>query len=84
MKLFETAPSDLVITDLIMPEQEGLETICAMVRSHPETKIIAISGGGVRGADDYLPVAKKLGALRTYKKPLEWNALLEGVNELLK
>ncbi len=76
-------PADLVVTDIIMPEQEGLETIRKLKEKTPDIKIIAISGGGVGGADSYLHLASKLGANLTFVKPVEKNDLLKGVRLLL-
>jgi len=83
MKLFRQAPTDLVITDIVMPEMEGLETIMALKRESPPVKIIAISGGARMQPGDYLIVAKELGAHRTLTKPFRRHALLEAVKELL-
>src|SRR5207249_2818281 len=71
MKLYEAKPTDLVITDLVMPEQEGLETITALSRRFPGVKIIAISGAQQKLDLDLLYVAEKLGALRTLEKPFD-------------
>lgn len=62
-------PPDLVITDIIMPEVEGIETIFSLRRSHPRLKVIAISGGGRITADDHLLMAKKMGASAVLSKP---------------
>lgn len=52
----------LVVTDLIMPEQDGLESIRLMKKEFPEIKIVVISGDGRIGSDTYLPAALELGA----------------------
>jgi DNA-binding response OmpR family regulator len=83
IKLFRENPADLVITDLIMPEKEGIETIRELRRDFPEVKIIAISGGGRIGPDSYLKMAKGLGAQRTLTKPLDGDELLKTVRELV-
>lgn len=75
--------ADLVITDLIMPEQEGLETITSMKREFPDLRIIAISGGGRIGPEAYLPAARELGADRVFSKPFDVRELAETVKELL-
>lgn len=72
----EGATFDLLITDLIMPTREGLETIQACRRLHPELPIIAISGGGRIKPDDYLALAKRLGAQRTLAKPFSGEELI--------
>jgi len=75
--------ADLVITDLIMPEQEGLETITLLKKQYPEIKIIAISGGGRIGPEAYLPAAQGLGADRVFSKPFDVLHLATTVKELL-
>jgi len=75
--------ADLVITDLIMPEQEGLETITGLKKEYPALKIIAISGGGRIGPDAYLPAAQELGADRVFSKPFDVRELATAVRELL-
>jgi len=77
-------PSDLIITDLIMPEQDGVETIIELVQKDPSVKIIAISGGGRIGPRDYLEMANALGASRTFYKPFKRPEILAAVEELLK
>ncbi len=77
------APADLIITDLMMPGQEGLETIMEIRRLFPATKIIAMSGGGHAGVLDFLPVAAQLGAARTLAKPFTHDQLLATVREVL-
>lgn len=76
-------PVDLVITDLVMPEKEGIETIVELLRDFPDLKIIAISGGGMLGSKMYLDMAHRLGAARTFPKPVERNELLEAVSQLI-
>jgi DNA-binding response OmpR family regulator len=77
------APADLVLTDLMMPGQEGVETISALRQIHPQVKIIAMSGGGQTGRMDFLQVAAVLGAARTLQKPFRMQALLEAVQDLM-
>jgi len=73
-----------VITDLIMPEKEGIETIMAFKKLHPATKIIAMSGGGAgAGAQDYLTIARTLGVGRTLAKPFSPAELMETVGSEL-
>ncbi len=83
MTLFEKNKPDLLITDIIMPEKEGLETIYELRRSHPELKIIAISGGGRIGPDGYLPGARLMGANAVFTKPLIPKEFLQVVSDLL-
>lgn len=76
-------PADLIITNILMPEKEGLETIQELRRNHPGIKIIAISGGGQIGPADYLDIARRFGARRTFSKPFDRKELLRAVDELL-
>ncbi len=83
LKLFNEGPADLVITDIVMPEQEGIETIQELQKIAPQVKIIAISGGGRVGPEDYLSIAQMLGARQTLKKPVKREKLLASVREVL-
>jgi len=83
-KEFKKNPTDLVITDLIMPGKEGIETIRDLRREFPNIKIIAVSGGGRIGPDSYLKMAKGVGALRTLCKPLDRLGLLQAVKEVME
>jgi DNA-binding response OmpR family regulator len=74
---------DLVITDLIMPEKEGLETITDIRRQSSEMPIIAISGGGRVGPNDYLETARFIGANATLAKPFAREELISTVDSLL-
>ncbi len=78
-----SASFDLVITDLIMPEKEGIETIQELRKAQPGLKIIAMSGGGRVGAHDYLPLAKLLGASFTLAKPFNREELTAAIKEVL-
>lgn len=81
---FRAAPPDLAVVDIIMPEKEGLETIATMRREHPETRIIAISGGGRAHFMDFLQIARKLGADATLEKPFRKSEILDLVAHLLR
>lgn len=83
LELFQKLPADLVITDIIMPEKEGLETIREMKRLRPELKIIAMSGGGKISADNYLETAKIFGASMVLEKPFSQHTMVSAVNKLL-
>ncbi len=83
IKQFRAAPVDLVITDVIMPEKEGLETISDLRREFPNIKIIAMSGGGRFLKLDLLQVANRLGAQRTLSKPFSQADLLQTIKEVL-
>jgi len=81
--VFATSPVDLVITDIIMPEKDGIETIMDMKRLNPALKVIAISGGGRSEPEDYLHSARLLGADRTVRKPFNNEDILQSVRALL-
>jgi CheY-like chemotaxis protein len=83
MRRLREAAVDLVITDIIMPEQEGMETISEIRRLRPDVKIIAMSGGGRRLSMDFLPMAARLGADRTIEKPFKPASIAAVVSELL-
>ncbi len=84
LKLCQEEQFDLVITDILMPEKDGIETIGEIRRYFPETKIIAISGGGQRlNAKDVLHTAGILGAHCTLRKPFEIEELLSAVSDAL-
>jgi CheY-like chemotaxis protein len=73
----------LVITDIVMPNKEGIETIINLKRINPDIKIIAMSGGGRVGAESYLAIAKRLGAAYTLEKPIDQGKLKAMVKDLL-
>jgi len=83
IELFKKSKPDLIITDIIMPEKEGLETIREMRRLKSDLKIIAMSGGGKVSADNYLMIAKIFGASRIMYKPFAVKEMLAAVRELL-
>ena len=74
---------ELVITDLIMPNKEGVETIAEIRAAHPNLPIIAMSGGGRIGATDFLEVAQKVGANRVLPKPFEPEEITSAVDSFL-
>ncbi len=84
LKIMAERAVDLVITDLLMPETDGIETIMELRRLYPATKIIAISGGGeYQSGVGFLRAAESLGADRTLTKPFEFKQLLPAVQALL-
>ena len=83
IKLYGSQPTDIVITDLVMPVKEGLETITEIKRLFSGVKIIAISGGG-RGGRDYLKMAKAFGAQRVLAKPFSHGEILEAITQVLE
>ena len=74
---------ELVVTDILMPEQEGIETIRTLHRDFPQLKVLAISGGGRRRTLDVLIEAEFFGAHRILAKPFERTEFLEAVSTLL-
>jgi two-component system, chemotaxis family, chemotaxis protein CheY len=80
---FHATPPDLVITDLVMPEMEGLETIRALKQANPTVKIIAMSGGGANPAGTYLRAAQQLGASVGLAKPFSKHELEAALAKLL-
>jgi CheY-like chemotaxis protein len=80
---FKPAVTDLVITDLIMPDEDGLKVIMKLRELKPAIKIIAISGGGKAGPASYLNLAKALGADAIYSKPFSVNDMINKIEELL-
>jgi DNA-binding response OmpR family regulator len=80
---FKPLTTDLVITDLIMPEEDGLKVIMKLREIKPTVRIIAISGGGKAGPGSYLNLAKALGADAVYSKPFSLNEMVGKIEELL-
>lgn len=74
---------DLVITDIIMPKKEGIETIQSIRRAAPDMPIIAISGGGRVANADFLPLATKFGATAVIAKPFASAVLLDAIQSAL-
>ena len=83
LQVFRSEPFDLVITDIIMPEKDGIETIMDMKREQKDLKVLAISGGGRAEPDNYLESARLLGADATMKKPFTHQEMLETIVKLL-
>ncbi len=83
MAAFRKEHPDLVITDIIMPEQEGIATITQIRREASDTKIIAVSGGGRIGNSDFLSMAQKLGANDILAKPFLPEELMGRVRSCL-
>ena len=83
LKLFQDAGPDLLITDLVMPDMEGLELIAGLRHVAPRPRIIAISGDSKFSEPVYLPTARQLGAQRVLAKPIRPDVLLEAVASVL-
>lgn len=83
LECYQQKPCDLILTDIIMPEKEGLETIREFRERFPEAKIIAISGGDFLG-HSYLEQACLLGASQVLSKPLDMDTLLQKIEKMLK
>lgn len=80
---FKPGITDLVITDLIMPEEDGLKVIMKIREKKPGIKLIAISGGGKAGPGSYLGLAKALGADAVFPKPFSVTDLIAKIENLL-
>ena len=74
----------MIITDLIMPDKEGLETINELKKESPGIKIIAMSGGGTGRTGCHLDTAKLLGADATFEKPFARKELVKAIGELIE
>jgi len=83
VRLYLNHSIDLVVTDIVMPEKEGIETIMELRSINPKIKIIAISGGGRISPDDYLNWARRFGVGHTFTKPVDRKELLEAIKDLL-
>ena len=84
IKRYREKQADLVITDIIMPKKEGIETITDLRIEFPDVKVIAMSGGGRLGPEPYLEVAKGFGANRIIMKPFSTGEILDAVQEVLE
>lgn len=82
IKLFRQVQPDFVVTDLLMPDKEGLSTISEMLQISPGAKIIAMSGGGSRKDMNFLQLAESLGAARTIQKPFTPRQILDLMNDI--
>lgn len=85
LELYSKAPTDLVITDLFMGEDHGLEMILRLTQEFPKAKVIAISGGGEFEDPNYfLKIARGVGAKEVLPKPVGIGDLLQTVQKVLK
>ncbi len=83
-KLLAAHPVDVIITDLLMPERDGLEFITEVRKKYPAIKIIAMSGGGHIARDSYLRIAKNFGAHFLLEKPFSQAGVLGAIETVLK
>jgi len=83
LRLHAAAPADVIITDIFMPDFDGIETIRELRRVAPRVKVIVVSGGDSTGTLNMLEDAKLLGADRAFHKPLKPEELLGAVREML-
>ena len=83
LRMQQASPAELVITDLIMPDKDGLEVIMALRRDAPGLKIIAMSGGGRFSAMESLQMAEPLGAFAALRKPFQLDVMMETVRKAL-
>jgi len=83
LRLFQASSFDMVITDLLMPEKEGIETILELREEHPDLRILVVSGGMAGDREGPLADAVSLGADAAVAKPFTVAELLEAVDGLL-
>jgi DNA-binding response OmpR family regulator len=83
LKAFREQPFDLVLTDILLPEKEGIQTIREIRHIHRTLPVIAMSGGGIGTTELYLDLARYVGASRTIPKPFMIGELLSMIEELL-
>jgi DNA-binding NtrC family response regulator len=83
LRCLRERPADLVVTDIIMPDKEGIETMMDIQQEFPGLPIIAISGGSLQGLGSYLPTAAALGAFATLQKPFRGDRLLQLIQAAL-
>ncbi|MFO7891659.1 MAG: response regulator [bacterium] len=75
-------PADLIITDIIMPNKEGFETIKDLNDEFPDAKIVAMSGGGASNSKNYLETAKKFNVVDVFEKSFEWEEMIRIVRKI--
>ena len=84
LAIYDAESIDLVITDIVMPEKEGIGLIMELKHQDSAARIIAISGGGRMDADTYLKWASRLGVEHTFTKPVGREEMLSAVITLLE
>lgn len=83
LAVLESQVVDVVLTDIIMPDKDGVETVQEIRRKYPTIKIAAMSGGGRVNANNYLDLAKRLGASVTFEKPFRAQELMLGLERIV-
>jgi DNA-binding response OmpR family regulator len=83
IKLLSKEPFSLVVTDIIMPDVEGIELILRIRKDHPALPIIAMSAGGRLNAEGYLKMARSLGANQILEKPFSIDVFIAEIRKLL-
>jgi CheY-like chemotaxis protein len=83
IRMVSARKPDLVVTDILMPDKEGLETILELKRASPDLPIFAMSGGSLGGPIDVLGMARRFGAIRVYAKPFDPFDMLQAVQDHL-
>lgn len=83
VKLFNAEPTDLVLTEIVLPDQDGITTVKELRRAHPDVGIIAMSGKLAVAPDLYLKIAAAFGANRTLRKPFDLSALQTAIEDVL-
>lgn len=81
MKLLDQGQFDMIITDILMPDMDGIEIICAIRKKNKQVPIIAMSSGGKIGAATYLECALVLGAKYAFLKPFDMALFLEEIGK---
>jgi CheY-like chemotaxis protein len=82
LELQRARPAEVIVTDIFMPEKEGIETIRDLRREFPEAKIIAVTGYEPLRNYDLFEVARQAGAVKTFMKPFNFKDLVAAVREL--
>ena len=82
MEIQRHQPADIIVTDIFMPRQDGVETISEMRKEFPDARIIAMTGRESLTDFDALRIANELGAVRTFKKPFDIPDLVAAIREL--
>ncbi|WP_291327726.1 response regulator [Desulfovibrio sp. UCD-KL4C] len=80
---YDKGSVDLVITDIFMPEKEGVQTVRELIKENPEVKIIAVSGGSSSANYDSLDWIKMFGVKYTFTKPFNSKAIISAIDDLL-